>query len=66
MSTMKTSRRFRSEEWMVSIGSLCDSVIVSGARQQHLYRLCMAEVGASIPSTPRSMKMGSASVVQVA
>jgi hypothetical protein len=44
---MKTSRRFRSEEWMVSIGSLCDSVIVSGASQQHLYRLCMAEVRAS-------------------
>jgi hypothetical protein len=44
---MKTGRRFRIEEWMVSIGSLCNSVIVSGASQQHLYHLCMAEVRAS-------------------
>jgi len=44
---MKTSRRFRSEEWTGSIGTLYDSVIVSGARQQHLHRLCMAEVRAS-------------------
>jgi hypothetical protein len=29
------------------MGSLCDSVIVCGAKRQHRYRLCTAEVRAS-------------------